>query len=301
MQQQTLADINGQPTKKRFNTGALMCVCFLYSVVDVMLMESNDCMVGMQKWLLVSYVNIALFRGAHQVGQKHSNAGKKFIFSFRHASYMLRFVVVFIWVFLVPFFAVWTAVGTSWYRQALNRTDRCTESLPPSLMVMVWQVLSYIGILLYGMIFAVSVTIELRLRKQERDLQMVETDEIRSWWGRLSVEIAETDLSILSKKSPGLQPQQIQQLSEIQLTTNCLERTDESLCAICITDFAEGDRIRCLPPCGHHFHKSCIDLWLLRQAECPMCKCKVDPECKMDHKLSKDVENVVSEVHRKAD
>merc|ERR1719421_1839368 len=54
-------------------------------------------MVSMQKWLLVSYVNVALFRAAHKIGQKHSDAGKKFIFSFRQPTRILKGVVSIIW------------------------------------------------------------------------------------------------------------------------------------------------------------------------------------------------------------
>lgn len=32
-------------------------------------------------------------------------------------------------------------------------------------------------------------------------------------------------------------------------------------CAICLEDYAEGDRIRTLP-CKHEFHQKCIDNWL---------------------------------------
>jgi hypothetical protein len=287
-QHQTEVVSNPMPSKNPFNTGMLMCICFLYSVADVLLMESADCMVSMQKWLLVSYVNVALFRLAHKIGQKHSNAGKKFIFSFRQPSRILQGVVLSIWVFLVPFFAVWTVLGTFWFCSALNRTDNCTSSLTPTLMVIVWQGLSYLGIMLYGAIFIVSTVIEIRLRTQEQDLRMVETEESVSWWGRLSVDIGESDISIMHKSNAGLKPQQIQQLPEVVMTS-CDEASDETLCAICISDFAPGEKVRCLPPCGHRFHKACVDIWLLRQAECPMCKMKVDPECKANYTLDKDV------------
>merc|ERR1719265_1347218 len=140
-------------------------------------MESHDCMVSMQKWLLVSYLNVALFRCAHKIGQKYSLAGKKFIFSFRQPNRIMQCVVFCIWAFLVPFFAVWTVLGTSWFCSALNHQEQCTSSLTPTLMVMVWQGLSYLGMLLYGAIFVVSVVVEIRLRTQERDLRLVGTDE----------------------------------------------------------------------------------------------------------------------------
>jgi Ring finger domain len=43
-------------------------------------------------------------------------------------------------------------------------------------------------------------------------------------------------------------------------------------CAVCLTRFEVGDRCRELPrPCGHRFHKDCIDAWLIKSARCPLC------------------------------
>ena len=49
-------------------------------------------------------------------------------------------------------------------------------------------------------------------------------------------------------------------------------------CAICLSDFSPGERLRPLP-CKHVFHASCIDRWLigrcateLVQPTCPLCK-----------------------------
>nr|CAH7746290.1 unnamed protein product [Callosobruchus chinensis] len=42
-------------------------------------------------------------------------------------------------------------------------------------------------------------------------------------------------------------------------------------CAICIEPYKISDTLRILP-CGHEFHKSCIDPWLLEHRTCPMCK-----------------------------
>ncbi|XP_010530985.1 PREDICTED: probable E3 ubiquitin-protein ligase ATL44 [Tarenaya hassleriana] len=43
-------------------------------------------------------------------------------------------------------------------------------------------------------------------------------------------------------------------------------------CAICLTDFADGEEIRVLPLCGHAFHVSCIDRWLASRSSCPSCR-----------------------------
>jgi hypothetical protein len=44
-------------------------------------------------------------------------------------------------------------------------------------------------------------------------------------------------------------------------------------CSICLVDFEIGEECRKLPePCGHLFHKRCIDRWFQVSAQCPMCK-----------------------------
>lgn len=43
-------------------------------------------------------------------------------------------------------------------------------------------------------------------------------------------------------------------------------------CAICLSDFNNGDRLRILPKCNHGFHVRCIDKWLSSHSSCPKCR-----------------------------
>ncbi|EAY82042.1 hypothetical protein OsI_37229 [Oryza sativa Indica Group] len=43
-------------------------------------------------------------------------------------------------------------------------------------------------------------------------------------------------------------------------------------CAICLGDFADGDKVRVLPRCHHGFHVGCIDTWLAAHTSCPTCR-----------------------------
>lgn len=44
-------------------------------------------------------------------------------------------------------------------------------------------------------------------------------------------------------------------------------------CGVCLVDFEAGDELRTLVPCGHRFHRGCIDHWLLeRSTACPVDK-----------------------------
>lgn len=44
-----------------------------------------------------------------------------------------------------------------------------------------------------------------------------------------------------------------------------------SRCAICLEPFASQDSVKCLP-CTHVYHGDCIDQWLTRKPNCPVCK-----------------------------
>ncbi|KAL6616431.1 hypothetical protein ACP70R_038701 [Stipagrostis hirtigluma subsp. patula] len=43
-------------------------------------------------------------------------------------------------------------------------------------------------------------------------------------------------------------------------------------CAICLAEFAHGERVRALPHCNHGFHVRCIDRWLAARQTCPTCR-----------------------------
>lgn len=46
-------------------------------------------------------------------------------------------------------------------------------------------------------------------------------------------------------------------------------------CAICLEGFKDGDFCRKLPDCGHLFHVKCVDSWLTRVLNCPICRTRV--------------------------
>lgn len=46
--------------------------------------------------------------------------------------------------------------------------------------------------------------------------------------------------------------------------------TSETSCAVCLSEFEWEDMLRRLP-CGHNFHRACIDKWLKRNKVCPLC------------------------------
>jgi hypothetical protein len=47
---------------------------------------------------------------------------------------------------------------------------------------------------------------------------------------------------------------------------------DKTTCAVCLSEYADGDELRRLPECGHAFHRACADQWLRQRPSCPLCR-----------------------------
>lgn len=48
-------------------------------------------------------------------------------------------------------------------------------------------------------------------------------------------------------------------------------------CAICLSEFAEGERVRVMPACNHGFHVKCVEAWLVTKSSCPTCRTSCRP------------------------
>ncbi|KAG2658937.1 E3 ubiquitin-protein ligase Os03g0188200-like [Panicum virgatum] len=61
-------------------------------------------------------------------------------------------------------------------------------------------------------------------------------------------------------------------------------------CAVCLSEFEDGERLRVLLPwCSHAFHPDCIGAWLAGHVTCPVCRCNLEPRNK-DATTSRDGE-----------
>ncbi|KAF6985183.1 hypothetical protein CFC21_003078 [Triticum aestivum] len=46
----------------------------------------------------------------------------------------------------------------------------------------------------------------------------------------------------------------------------------DDVCAICLGEFVDGEKVRVLPQCDHGFHVRCVDAWLVSHSSCPTCR-----------------------------
>jgi len=46
-------------------------------------------------------------------------------------------------------------------------------------------------------------------------------------------------------------------------------------CSVCLSEVADGEKLRTLPKCAHGFHVECIDMWFQSHDTCPLCRAPV--------------------------
>lgn len=114
--------------------------------------------------------------------------------------------------------------------------------------------------------------IDRQVQRTEANLREMEDEETVQRWGRVSnVSGSRALVDASLSGQAGLSPDTIKALP-CEIAKEELLCTGATDCPICLSDVTAGEHIRCLPKCGHKFHRSCIDLWLVRRADCPLCK-----------------------------
>lgn len=82
------------------------------------------------------------------------------------------------------------------------------------------------------------------------------------------------DIEALELDMPSCRPKIIgQRQSDSVADETRSEISVESVvpCAVCLANLEEGEEARSLP-CGHTFHRPCIDSWLCKSHQCPVCR-----------------------------
>lgn len=228
------------------------------------------CARPIHSWLFVSYVAVLSFRIAHLFGTHHRQASaletKEFLLNFRELSKVSWLIMCLTWTVALPFYAAWTFVGTSWLWTVRMQTPECLPAGQSWWFIFLWLAVSYLWVLIHGFLCVMACVLEFRVRKAEGRLRQIQDRDVTFRWGdvsRLSGYSVLTDGGV----EGGLAPKEIASLPDLVAMGDC-----EIECSICLCEVKAGDKIRCLDSCGHNFHRSCIDLWLLRRGDCPLCK-----------------------------
>jgi len=87
------------------------------------------------------------------------------------------------------------------------------------------------------------------------------------------------------ERNRGAPKKDIEKLETKKYTTGVIEDENDAKCAICLNNYEEGEDLRFLPckPKNHHYHRDCIDEWLVLNKTCPFCKRAIDEDQNNDN------------------
>jgi hypothetical protein len=86
------------------------------------------------------------------------------------------------------------------------------------------------------------------------------------------MELIQSHLSGMEEPSRGMEQSEVDNLPKVKFQKAPIVAIgEEEKCAICMMDFEDQIEIRKLP-CKHFYHPQCIDIWLVNNSSCPVCK-----------------------------
>jgi len=236
----------------------VIVACILYALFDLAFTWSRlgSCSKPLNVWLLGSYVLLAASRVAHAAGRRGAQNGSDMLLvCSRQADVASRVLFWLTWLVVVPLFTAWSVIGSFWLADVRATSPRCLPAPTDYWFILAWQVLSYGWIVLHAALAATAIILEMRER------------------------LARSDSSSSPAVAPcveGLAPAAISAMPGVGKVGSPEEdQLCGEDCPICLCELAEGDEVRRMRACGHTFHRSCIDLWLVRCANCPLCKSEV--------------------------
>jgi len=170
------------------------------------------------------------------------------------------------WAILLPLLCTWTILGISWLLETLDNTPECfphgSYLSPP--VYACSQILCGLCAIAYAIFVANVWAAQMNRRANAAAIAAIEDDDLVDRWGKQHASVS-PDLC------GGLLACDFCELPRHRVFHEGGE------CSICLNGLDRGDIARSLPGCGHVFHRACIDLWLVREPCCPLCKVAVRP------------------------
>lgn len=234
----------------------------------------SRCPRPIHKWLVGTYLFVIAWRVLSNVAASRSSTEVGAVsLNLRHKDPTSRIVVGLMWFGLPPLLLFWSILGSVWTWEVMTLAP---ERMPGGLhfgFLFIWQFLGYVWLVVQSIVNSTAWTLERRVRQAEHDLRQIQDADVVSRWGNVGSLDGYSSLPA-TMAGGGMPPAQIRILPGVR--RRAMGEVDED-CPICLNGLQADETVRKLEACGHEFHRSCIDLWLLRSMDCPMCKTKVAP------------------------
>lgn len=239
----------------------------------------SGCPKPIHKWLIGSYGILCASRIMMVLGAIMSNPESGHVLlNLRQKSTVLKTLVTMTWWVVAPAFACWSLLGASWSYQVLSQAPQCMPSSMHVIFLAIWQGLSVLWVVQYVGMGVSAFLYERELRRAEVDLREIEDEDSQRRWGAVGDSREGLTALPATMAGGGLTPSEIKALGGLAPRTEGeVEASPDEDCPICLNGLCLGESCRRLASCGHVFHRSCVDLWLLRSTDCPLCKQKAAP------------------------
>ena len=248
-----------------FVAGALSyaLVELLVSWTDYRWGVGSLCPQPVQVWLLVACSTVALLRLVNILYDRSHPEDFSDLWCFTLFTTYPRIYALLIVAILYPFLVSWVVLGTIWYTEIQTMNLPCFKVPKQGWYFLVWLLIFYVWVVAYTVAILTSAMVWVKTRQYRRRQVIGIYQEVVGHFGE--DHGASMHLALLDEV--GLSPDAIGRLREfVAAEENC-----GTACSVCLEDMRVGEHIRLLP-CSHIFHRCCVDMWLLRRAECPMCK-----------------------------
>lgn len=260
-----------------------MAVGIIYAATSVGIHwhDFDSCPHQLNAWMAVSLASVVMNRCSHYLCQALSSEAL-ILGSDEPDEFMLysspngppKWLRVLSICFLFPFFVIWTIVGAVWFDGTVKQQPLCFSPKSNAWVIMLWMMLCYLWASLYILFLGLISYTEWQAIRAERQFALIENEALIRRWGYLR-QVGQWNFPMFLNANKGLPAERIAQLPyrviRSEKHAQALTRRYGS-CPICLDSFAVEDEIRKMSPCHHIFHRSCIDLWLIRSTDCPNCK-----------------------------
>ncbi|CAK8578939.1 unnamed protein product [Lathyrus sativus] len=89
---------------------------------------------------------------------------------------------------------------------------------------------------------------------------------------RFSNEAINNNQASQQLANKGIKKKALKKLPTLNYSTELKLPGLDTECVICLSEFANSEKVRILPKCNHGFHVCCIDKWLKKHSSCPKCR-----------------------------